>query len=256
MTLYPAIDLINGHCVRLTQGDFTQQSHYAHSPGDLAQNYRAAGAEWLHVIDLDAAQSRGECQQLDTIRSIFAASDLKVQCGGGIRSRERLKQVFAAGVQRAIVGSLCAKEPEQVRRWLDEFGPERVVLALDIDYRKARGEAGPQPYMVIHGWQEHSGQTLWQLLEQFPAARHLLCTDIERDGTLSGPNFALYRDIRRHFPHLQVQASGGIAALNDLAQLGRNGTAGAVLGKSLLEGRFTLEQALKALEVLVPGDRD
>ncbi|WGK69829.1 1-(5-phosphoribosyl)-5-[(5-phosphoribosylamino)methylideneamino]imidazole-4-carboxamide isomerase [Candidatus Haliotispira prima] len=238
LTLYPAIDLIDGRCVRLTQGDFARQSSYQNTPEELAANYRRAGSEWLHVIDLDSAGSGGLKPQLETIQSIVKIGGLKVQCGGGIRSRERLQQIFAAGVERAIVGSLCIKQPELVREWFDEFGPERIVLALDIHHRDGT------PYMAIHGWQELSDKTLWQLLEEFPDTGQLLCTDIAKDGTLQGPNFSLYQNIQQRFPLLHIQASGGIATLSDLECLAQNRISGAVLGKSLLEGRFTLQEAL------------
>ena len=246
LTLYPAIDLIDGRCVRLTQGNFARQSQYHDSPTELAVRYREAGSEWLHVIDLDAARTAannmGAGQKPDTIQKIAATSGLRLQCGGGIQSRQRLQQIFDAGIERAIVGSLCVKEPALVQQWIEEFGPERIVLALDIDYRNGT------PYMAIDAWQELSDKTLWQLLAQFSAARHLLCTDISRDGTLRGPNFALYQDIQQRFPQFQVQASGGIATLGDIERLRQMGTAGAVLGKSLLEGRFTLEAALSLLK--------
>ncbi len=242
LTLYPAIDLINGCCVRLTQGDFHRQSNYPTQPKELAQAYQQAGSQWLHVIDLDAAKSRGAKHQLATIQDIVETSGLKVQCGGGIQNQERLQQIFAARIERAIVGSLCVKEPATVQQWLEKFGPERIVLALDISYRN------DTPYMAIHGWQELSDKTLWQLLEQFTTAKHILCTDIDKDGTLQGPNLALYQSIRQRFPQLQVQASGGIASLNDLGNLEQNHISGAVLGKSLLEGLFTLEQAIQQLK--------
>ncbi|MEM9424464.1 MAG: 1-(5-phosphoribosyl)-5-[(5-phosphoribosylamino)methylideneamino] imidazole-4-carboxamide isomerase [Spirochaetota bacterium] len=242
LTLYPAIDLIAGRCVRLMKGDFERQSHYESRPEEWARRYREAGSDWLHVIDLDAAKSRGAREQFALIRNIAEVSGLKIQCGGGIQSRGRLSQIFAAGIERAIMGSLCVKDPDFVRSCLEEFGPERIVLALDIHYRDA------VPRVAIHGWQELSDKTLWQLLEEFPAARHLLCTDISRDGTLQGPNFALYRELVRRFPRLEVQASGGIAALSDLRRLQDEGISGAVLGKSLLEGRFTLEEALELIQ--------
>ena len=243
LSLYPAIDIIDGHCVRLKQGDFAQKSQYAAQPEELAASYFQAGSEWLHLVDLNAAKSRGQQAQLPLIERIKKRADaLKIQCGGGIQSGERLEQLFALGIERAIVGSLCVKTPETVNKWLDDFGPERIVLALDIRCQSGR------PCIALHGWQEMSGKTLWQVLSQFPTARHVLCTDIERDGTLTGPNFALYRELCECFPQIQVQASGGIAALKDLRQLQQDGISGAVLGKSLLEGRFALKEALAALQ--------
>ena len=244
LTLYPAIDLIDGRCVRLKHGDFAQKTQYPAKPEELAASYFQAGSEWLHLIDLDAAKSLGQQAQLPLIERIIQASGLKIQCGGGIQSSKRLKQLFALGMERAIVGSLCVKAPETVNKWLDDFGPERIVLALDIRYQEQ------EPCIALHGWQKTSQETLYSVLAQFPSVRHVLCTDIEHDGTLSGPNFTLYRELRKRFPQIQVQASGGIAALSDLDQLQQDEISGAVLGKSLLEGRFGLKEALQRCKTL------
>lgn len=244
--LYPAIDLIGGQCVRLTQGDFAQQTVYPKTPAEQAEIYRRAGSSWLHVIDLDAARTNGRLTQTRQIVSIVEKTGLKVQSGGGIQSRERLLEVLDAGVERVLIGSLCVRDPDLVNAWYREFGAEKIALAVDL---RPADDDGPDasPRVALHGWQETSPLQLDEILSRFPWVKHLLCTDISRDGMLLGPNLPLYSRIRKHYPQIQVQASGGIGSVEDVLALQRADIPGAVLGKALLEGRFGLEQALQAL---------
>lgn len=238
--LIPALDLIAGNVVRLQQGDFARQTTFASDPLPLVQAYQDAGAQYLHLVDLDGARDPAQ-RQTELLRRIAHSTSMTVQVGGGLRSRDDLEQLFDAGVKRAVIGSLAVKQPQLVQAWLNDYGADAIVLALDVNIA-ANGEA----YVATHGWLETSNLTLSQLIETFAAdgLRHVLCTDISRDGMLSGSNIALYAELKQRYPQLLVQASGGIASLDDLRQLQAVGCDAAVLGKALLTGQFTLEEAL------------
>jgi phosphoribosylformimino-5-aminoimidazole carboxamide ribotide isomerase len=239
MEIIPAIDLRAGRVVRLTQGDYDRETRYDSDPLALARRYEAAGARRLHVVDLDGARD-GHFENLRAIAAIAAGTDLLVQSGGGIRDEDALTRIFDAGVSRAVVGSLAVRDPETVKVWLRRHGGERIVLALDVRDRGGVWE------IAQHGWVEGSGVSLHAALEGFrdTGLRQILCTDIARDGMLNGPNLDLYRELRRDAPWLRVQASGGVGSLVDLARLKDLDPAGVIVGKALLEGRFTLEEAL------------
>ena len=237
MNIYPAIDLKNQKCVRLTQGDFERVKEYSDDPVQMAQSFLAAGSNWLHLIDLDGAKA-GQPMQANMVAQIIAKTALKIQVGGGIRSKDSLQQLLDKGVTRVIIGSICVSAPQMVAEWLDEFGPEKIVLALDCVIQENT------PMIATHGWQKTSTQTLWSLLDFFPQARHILCTDIAVDGTLKGPNFDLYRQMATRYPALKIQASGGVGSLADLQKLKEINVDGVVVGKALYEEKFTLSQAL------------
>lgn len=240
MLLYPAIDLHRGHVVRLYQGDFAQEQRYALDPVELAKAYAAAGARWLHVVDLDGARS-GHPAHLDVIARICRETALSVQTGGGARSEAALDALYAAGVARVVVGSLAVTDPTRVIGWLERYGPERITLALD-----ALADEWGIWHVQVAGWTAPAPLTLNDALTRYAAhgARHILSTDISRDGTLAGPNLALYRELASRWPAIAVQASGGVGTLDDLAALEQVGARGVVIGKALLDGRFTLDQAL------------
>jgi phosphoribosylformimino-5-aminoimidazole carboxamide ribotide isomerase len=237
MDLIPAIDLRDGRCVRLLKGDFAQETRYAVDPVELARQYREVGASWLHVVDLDGAK-RGEPVNLALIRRMQEAAGVAVQLGGGIRSRASLEQALGVA-ERAVIGSLAVSDPELVASWLAELGAERITLALDV-------RLGPDgtPLIATHGWTRASTLTLAAAIERFSAAglRHVLCTDIDRDGALSGPNVELYRDCVTRWPGISFQASGGVRDVADLTALAAAGVAATVSGKALLEGRLKPEE--------------
>jgi phosphoribosylformimino-5-aminoimidazole carboxamide ribotide isomerase len=240
MIVYPAIDLRHGRCVRLSQGQFDQATIYPDDPLTVARDFAAAGAAWLHIVDLDGAKD-GNAAQTGLIKRIAAHSGLKVQTGGGIRSEDQINAYLDSGIARVVIGSLALTNPGLVASWLDRFGRDRVVLALDVK------PVGDDAWRVAtHGWQKDSGKTLFEVIDEYGAAylRHLLCTDVARDGLLGGPNVTLYREVHARYPKLVVQASGGIASLDDLRALKAAGVAGAVVGKALYEGRVTLAEAL------------
>lgn len=234
----PAIDLRGGQVVRLKQGDYGQQTTYAADPRELAARYAAAGARWLHLVDLDGARS-GSLDNLAVIEAI-AADGMAIQAGGGVREEADLQRLFDAGVQRVVLGSVAIRDPQQVADWLTKYGAERLTVALDtrrVDGRWALPSAG---------WTEVEVRTLDELAPWYAehGARHLLCTDIDRDGMLAGFNLDLYRHLSASVPALAVQASGGVRSLDDIRAAGEAGAQGVILGRALLEGRFTVEAAL------------
>lgn len=234
----PAIDLRGGQVVRLKQGDYAQQTTYAADPRALARRYAEAGARWLHLVDLDGARS-GSLANLAVIQAI-AADGMQIQAGGGVRSEDDLRRLFDAGVQRVVLGSVAIREPELVAGWLDSHGAERLTLALDT--RRLDGRWS----LPSAGWTEVEARTLDELAPWYAArgARHLLCTDIDRDGMLAGFNLDLYRHLAATVPSLAVQASGGVRSLDDIRAAREAGARGVILGRALLEGRFTVGEAL------------
>lgn len=239
-TVYPAIDVRDGRVVRLRQGEYDQQTSYPHAPSRMAMDYAAQGAEWLHLVDLDAARAGGYTLR-PLLRGIVAQSGLQVQTGGGVRSEADVEALLEAGAARVVVGSLAIREPERVMQWIPRYGSDRITVALD-----ARRDADGQWCLPSHGWTAPSGQTLPSLAAAYAAAglHHLLCTDIERDGMLSGPGMAMYEMLFAAVPRLQVQASGGVRNAEDVSAARAAGCAGVVLGKALLESRVSLREVL------------
>ncbi|HEX7370326.1 MAG TPA: 1-(5-phosphoribosyl)-5-[(5-phosphoribosylamino)methylideneamino]imidazole-4-carboxamide isomerase [Rhodanobacteraceae bacterium] len=236
----PAIDLRGGRVVRLRQGDYARETVFPDDPVELAQRYADEGAEWLHVVDLDGARG-GQFQNLTAIEAITRTHALKIQAGGGVRTTDDLRRLYSAGVTRVVVGSLAVENPYATAIWVTQFGADRLVLALDV-----RRQAGAWR-LPVHGWTEDSCVQLETLATHYAraGARHLLCTDIARDGTLGGFNLDLYRDLRDTAGDFDVQASGGACSLDDIRKVRAVGVRAVVLGRALLERRFTLKEALK-----------
>jgi phosphoribosylformimino-5-aminoimidazole carboxamide ribotide isomerase len=245
MIVIPAIDLRAGQCVRLYQGDFDQQTTYRESPSELARTYQDAGFDNLHVVDLDGARS-GEQDNQEIVRNIVESSDLSVQFGGGMRAESQLVSWFKAGVARIVVGTLAIEQPMLVCRWLARFGPERIILALDTT-----GDASATPYVATHGWTQTTKLTLWDCIDNFTAAGllHVLCTDISRDGAMTGPNLDLYARLISRYPAIHLQASGGVRHIDDLQALQNIGAHAAICGRALLDGRITFQE----LTSFLPG---
>ena len=244
-TVYPAIDVRDGRVVRLRQGDYAQETRYADDPQAVAERYATAGAAWLHLVDLDAARD-GDYSIGPLLARIKQTTTLSVQTGGGVRSEDDLLRLFDAGADRVVVGSLAVREPSTVAGWIERYGRERITVALDT--RQVDGEWR----LPTAGWTRHDGTSLQFLLALYVGTglRHLLCTDIGRDGMLAGPNLALYREILAHAPRVALQASGGVRDLADIEAARDAGCAGAVLGKALLEGRFELTDAVARAQAL------
>lgn len=240
MEIYPAIDLMDGKCVRLSEGDYKSRTDYNVEPLAMATSYKAAGARWLHVIDLDGAKNPA-ARQKTAIAALVEKSALQIQTGGGVRSAADVDELLALGVERVIIGSLCVKEPKTIIAVLDKHGPEKIVLALDV-----RGDFDKGFFVTTAAWQDTSTSKIKDVLNQYKGqTQHILCTDISKDGKLKGPNVALYAHLCEQYPDMQFQASGGVTTLNDLDELKTSGAAGAIIGKALYEKRFTLDEALR-----------
>jgi phosphoribosylformimino-5-aminoimidazole carboxamide ribotide isomerase len=238
--MIPAIDLINGQVVRLFQGDYSQKTQYNDSVKDRQDLYAKAGAAVMHFVDLDGAKDSSK-RQLTTLKTVLNHTSMIIQVGGGIRCEEDVKQLLSLGADRVVIGSLAIKQTELVIDWLKRYGNEKIVLALDV-----RIDEEGNKQLPTHGWIEDSGITLERLLEQYQNAgiKHVLCTDISKDGTLTGSNVQMYSELCRKYPDIEWQASGGIGSLEDVKALIPTGVSGVILGRSLLEGKFTLEQAI------------
>lgn len=246
MQIYPAIDLRNAQVVRLYQGDFAQQTNYAIEPLSLAKHYQQQGAAWLHLVDLDAAKHpTRESVNLPVIAEIASQCQLQVQSGGGVRQIDDVRAKMYSGISRVVVGSKAIQSAEEMPDWLAEFGADSLCLALDC-------KADTSGVFRVHtaGWQQASELALFELMEQFAAMgfKHALVTDISQDGTLAGPNLALYADLINRFPSMDVQASGGVSSLLDLQALAAIGCPGVIVGRALLDNRFQLSNAYTALK--------
>jgi phosphoribosylformimino-5-aminoimidazole carboxamide ribotide isomerase len=241
MRLIPAIDIRDGRCVRLLKGRFDQETRYDVDPVGLAAHYRGLGAEWLHVVDLDGA-AKGAPANLPLVESL-RADGLRVQLGGGLRDRTSLAAALARA-DRVVIGSLAVTDPDLVAAWLEEFGAERIVLGFDV-----RLDAAGVPFVATHGWTQTSALTLFDAVARYldSGLQHVLCTDVDRDGALAGPNVDLYRRCAREWPALRFQASGGIRGAFDLEALQATGAAAAISGKALLEGRLSEEEIRRFL---------
>lgn len=239
--IIPAIDLIQGKTVRLYQGSYDKTTEYQQTPVQLRDLYAKAGAGLLHLVDLTGAKNAAE-RQLELLTTLMQNAPLPVQVGGGVRTAADVDQLLSAGASRVVVGSVAIREPETVQGWLRAYGGDKIVLALDVSIN-AKGDKT----LPSHGWIEESSITLEKVLTGFIAAgaKHVLCTDISKDGTLQGPNLALYAELVQKYPQIQWQASGGVGSLADIKALKPTGVAGVILGRALLEGKFTVEEAIQ-----------
>jgi phosphoribosylformimino-5-aminoimidazole carboxamide ribotide isomerase len=239
LRLVPAIDLRGGRCVRLYQGRFDAETVYDDDPVRVLQRYRELGARYVHVVDLDGARDGSQANQLAIARLIQACPDVRLQVGGGIRTRVVAENLLALGVARVVVGSVAVAQPALVQEWIRTLGPDRVVLAFDV-----RLDAHGMPRLTTHGWADQTEASLWDAVADYlrHEARHVLCTDVSRDGALSGPNLALYEEAARRHPAIEWQASGGVATGADLRALETTGVAAVISGRALLEERIPIEE--------------
>ena len=243
MRIIPAIDLHEGKCVRLYKGDFAKVTDYSDQPLEIARNYAGLRVVDLHIVDLDGART-GSQHNATVVRQLCTETPLSVQLGGGIRDAGRVRHWLDNGVARCVVGSVAVTEPDLVVSWIDEFGAEHIVLALDVTI----DEGGPT--LATHGWTRSSGRSLWELMDGYAAsgAKHLLCTDIGRDGAMTGPNFELYAEVLRRYPDVCLQASGGVRDIGDIEKLGELGVPAAITGKALLDGKITAAEVNSFLQ--------
>ena len=239
--IIPALDLIDGKVVRLHQGDYGQQRDYGSDPLPRLQDYEAQGAQVLHLVDLTGAKDPAK-RQIPLLQKLLAGVSVPVQVGGGVRTEDDVAALLEAGASRVVVGSTAVKSSETVQQWFKRFGADALVLALDVRI----DEAG-RKQVAVSGWQENSGVTLEALVESYLpfGLKHVLCTDISRDGTLSGSNVALYEEVCARYPQVAFQSSGGIGELNDIRALRGTGVQGVIVGRALLEGKFTVTEAIQ-----------
>jgi phosphoribosylformimino-5-aminoimidazole carboxamide ribotide isomerase len=231
MILIPSIDLRNGRCVRLLKGNFDAETVYDLEPHELLQRYRALGASWLHVVDLDGAKD-GRLANRSIIVRLASQKALNIQVGGGVRSAAVVDDLLRNGIDRVIVGSAAVEKPAEVQAWMKKYGAEKIGLAFDI-----RHDAQEVPRVLTRGWTRESPLTLWDAIDSYlpHGFKHVLCTDVELDGALQGPATALYAQAVKRFPQIDWQASGGVRSAADLAALAALGAAAAISGKALLE---------------------
>ncbi|MGF1705859.1 1-(5-phosphoribosyl)-5-[(5-phosphoribosylamino)methylideneamino]imidazole-4-carboxamide isomerase [Enterovibrio baiacu] len=237
--IIPALDLIDGQVVRLYQGDYGQVTEYKVNPSEQFALYHKAGANWLHLVDLTGAKDTS-ARQISMISSLIESTPANIQIGGGVRKESDVVELLRAGAKRVVIGSTAVKQPEIVKSWMEKYGPEQIVLALDINI-----DDNGNRIVAVSGWQEDSGVTIEALLEDFLTVglKHVLCTDISRDGTLAGSNVELYKDLCAAYPSVQFQSSGGIGSLADIEALKGSGVAGVIVGRALLDEKFTAEEA-------------
>ena len=231
--LIPAIDIINGQCVRLTKGDYEQKTVYSDSPADVAKGFEELGFSRLHVVDLDGAKSKHIVND-SVLRSISAATRLTIDFGGGIKTDEDISKAFSAGAKMVTVGSIAVQQPELCFKWLEQYGADRIILGADVRHGK----------ISINGWKEDSEEDLLPFLKKYVdrGIRNVLCTEISKDGTLQGPATDLYRHIMNAYPQLHLIASGGVSSISDIRALAAAGIPAVVFGKAIYEGRIDLKE--------------
>ena len=233
--LIPAIDIINGQCVRLTKGDYQQKTVYSDSPAEVAKGFEQIGFQRLHVVDLDGAKSKHIVNDA-VLRSITETTGLTVDFGGGIKTDDDIRKAFDAGAAMVTVGSIAVQQPKLCFEWLEKYGPERIILGADVRHGK----------ISINGWKEDSDEDLLPFLRKYIDAgiRNVLCTEISKDGTLAGPALELYRRIMQEYPELHLIASGGVSSIDDIKALDAAGIPAVVFGKAIYEGRIDLQKLI------------
>lgn len=236
MLLIPAIDIIDGKCVRLTKGEYDTKKVYAEDPVEVARQMEAYGFRRLHVVDLDGARSK-HVVNIEILRRITQQTNLIVDFGGGVKTDEDLQKAFEAGAELVTVGSIAITDPERVGRWLQTYGAEHLILGADVK----------NGLISINGWKEESAQELMPFLDSYlsQGMRHVLCTDISKDGMLQGPATPLYAQIMQRYPICRLIASGGVSSVEDIRALSTAGIPAVVFGKAIYEGRINLSELIK-----------
>ena len=239
MTIIPAIDLIDGKCVRLSQGDYNQKKQYDARPADMVRQFVDNGMTRIHVVDLDGAKA--SCpQNINVLREIAAIPDAQIEWGGGIKSQDALEEVFDAGAHFAVVGSTAASHPELFEHWLQLYGADRMVLGADVRHGR----------VAVNGWLEDVDLAIDDLVDRFSkyGLSQVICTDITRDGMLQGPATDLYVRLQTKYPQVDFTVSGGISGMDDIRQLQQSGLRKVIVGKAIYEGRITLNDLCSANE--------
>ena len=230
--LIPAIDIINGQCVRLTKGDYDQKTVYG-EPIDMAQEFEGIGFKRLHVVDLDGAKSKHIVNEA-VLKAITTKTNLTVDFGGGIKTDEDIEKAFASGASMVTVGSIAVTQPELFMGWMEKYGTERMILGADVRHGK----------ISINGWKEDSSEDLLPFLQKYIEAgvKNVLCTEISKDGTLAGPAIDLYKQVMDTYPELHLIASGGVSSKEDIIALDAAGIPAVVFGKAIYEGKINLKE--------------
>jgi phosphoribosylformimino-5-aminoimidazole carboxamide ribotide isomerase len=232
MRLIPAIDIIDGKCVRLTQGDYALKKVYHSNPLEIAKKFENAGLKYLHLVDLDGAKA-GKVLNWKVIDSITANTNLQVDFGGGIKTADEIQRLFQVGVKQVNLGSIAVKDPDLVQRWIQSHGAEKIILGADVK----------NEMIAIGGWLEDSTISVFDFIRNYleKGIRYITCTDISTDGMLQGPNVALYKRLLDTFPEIKLIASGGVSNVNDLEELKKIQVDGVIVGKAIYEGRIDVE---------------
>ena len=233
MRIIPAIDIIDGKCVRLVQGDYTQKTVYNENPLEVARSFENAGLTHLHLVDLDGAKV-GKVVSWDVVEKITSGTSLKVDFGGGIKTTAEIERLLNIGISQVNLGSIAVREPEKITGWIKQFGEDSIILSADVK----------NEMISIDGWQQDSTITIVAFLRDYiqRGIKHVTCTDIGTDGMLTGPNIELYKKILLSFPQLHLIASGGVSSLDDLHELKLIGADGVIVGKAIYEGRISLDE--------------
>ena len=233
MRVIPAIDIFAGRCVRLREGNFSTRNVYADDPLKVAMRFAEAGARWLHVVDLEGAKE-GRVINWSQLSAIMSLDNVAVQAGGGVRTMEDVARLLSSGARRIIIGSVAVRAPALFEEWLSRFGPERFCIAVDVK----------DGFLVSNGWQSKEQTPIYDVVRRMQGlgVEAFLCTDVNLDGTMSGPNIALYETLVRQFPSVEWIASGGVRTKDDLTALERTKVSGVVVGKALYEGTLGIEE--------------
>lgn len=232
--IIPAIDIIEGRCVRLSEGDYERRTSYDAQPLDMAKSYEQAGVRRLHLVDLDGAKAAGP-QNLATLEQIATRTSLEIEFGGGIKSTDALQAVFDYGATYAIAGSVAARQPELFDLWLASYGPDKMILGADLHNGK----------VAVNGWKEEMDLTIDDLIERFAPVTQIICTDISKDGMLQGPAFELYKALQGRYDKIDFTVSGGISSMADIERLNEEGLRRVIVGKAIYENRITLKDIEK-----------
>lgn len=232
MRIIPAIDVIDGKCVRLTQGDYAQKKIYNEDPLEVAKTFEAAGLAYLHLVDLDGARA-GKVTNWKVIESIATHTKLRIDFGGGIKTEKEIRQLFDAGIRQVNLGSVAVKNPDLVKEWITQYGPEKVILSADVKNEK----------IAIAGWLEDSSISITDFIGGYlqKGIEYITCTDISTDGMLTGPNVQLYARLLQMFPSIKLIASGGVSGMEDLEKLKHTNVDGVIVGKAIYEGRINID---------------
>ncbi|CAM3854748.1 MULTISPECIES: 1-(5-phosphoribosyl)-5-[(5-phosphoribosylamino)methylideneamino]imidazole-4-carboxamide isomerase [Flavobacterium] len=233
MRIIPAIDIIDGKCVRLSKGDYDTKKIYNENPLEVAKSFEAHGIQYLHLVDLDGAKS-SKIINHKILEQIATKTSLKIDFGGGLKSNDDLRIAFECGANQITGGSIAVKNPELFKNWITQFGTEKIILGADANNRK----------IAISGWLEESKEEVIPFIQNYQneGISYVICTDIAKDGMLEGPSFELYQDILNQCPNVKLIASGGISTFDELPKLAELGCEGTIIGKAIYEGRITLKQ--------------